>query len=185
MKYENKFTRICYSHPFSRDKNIGKALNEFCNMVPVDTWICLEDGDTMYLTDFWGAQIEDIIARNADYDLIGCMTNRLRNTHQLHEGRFSEDPDINNHIRIAEDLHKQHYNTVEQVFKPIAGMFILFPKSTWQKHRFRENTPAFDTFFSKQILADGGKIGIAKGLYLFHKYRLGKPDPVKNDKHLR
>jgi hypothetical protein len=176
--------KVYYSNPYARDKNIGRALNEFCAMVPGDSWIVLQDGDIMYLTDFWGAQIEDIISKNGDYDLIGCMTNRLRNTHQLHEGRVSEDTDIMNHMKIAEHLHKEHYDAVEQTFKPIAGMFMLFPKKTWASIRFRENTPAFDTFFSKQLIANGGKVGIAKGLYIFHKYRLGKPD-IKNDKHLR
>lgn len=177
--------KACYSNPYSREKNIGKALNEFCAMVPGDSWIVLQDGDIMYLTDYWGTQIEDIISMNADFDLIGCMTNRLKSNHQLYLGKFSDDSDIRNHIVIAEQLHSSDYDTVEQTEKPIAGMFMLFPKRTWIKYQFKENTPTFDTHFSRSILRSGGKIGIAKGLYVFHKYRMGKPDPKINDKHLK
>lgn len=177
--------KVCYSNPYNRGKNIGRALNEFCALVPNDSWIILQDGDIMYLTDYWGTQIEDIITKNADYDLIGCMTNRLRNNHQLYMGKFSDDSDIRNHIIIAEQLQKEYYDIVERTEKPISGMCMLFPKKTWIKHQFKEDTPSFDTRFSRDIQRSGGKIGIAKGLYVFHKYRMGKPDPKNNDKHLK
>ena len=35
-----------------------------------------------------------------------------------------------------------------------------------------------------RVLKAAGKIGLAKGLYLFHKYRLGKPEPKTNIEHL-
>lgn len=177
--------KVCYSNPYSRIKNIGRALNEFCAMVPTDSWIVLQDGDIMYLTDYWGTQIEDIIANNQNYDLIGCVTNRLKHNHQLYLGKFSEDPDILNHIAIAEKVSQDHYDTVEQTEKAIAGMCMLFPKKIWTKHQFKENTPTFDTHFSRSIQRAGGKVGIAKGLYVFHRYRMGKPDPKTNDKHLK
>lgn len=176
--------RIHYSNPWASDKNIGRAYNEFCARVPESDWICLQDGDVMYLTDFWGKQIEDVIRQHGHYDLIGCYTNRLASPHQCYNGEFSENTDLMHHIRIAEKLYKDHYNDVEQINKGIAGMFMLFPKKTWLKHKFRENTNAFDSFFSKEVLKGGGRVGLAKGLYVLHKYRLGKPDPKTNIEHL-
>lgn len=183
-KQPEKPVRIHYSNPWASDKNIGRVYNEFCTSVPNNDWICLQDGDIMYLTDFWGRQIEDIIKQNPQYDLIGCYTNRLASPHQCYNGEFSENTDLMHHIGIAEQLYNKYYSDVEQIHKGIAGMFMLFPRKTWLKHRFRENTNAFDSFFSKEVLKYGGKIGLAKGLYVFHKYRLGKPEPKTNIEHL-
>lgn len=181
---QQKSVRIHYSNPWSSDKNIGRAYNEFCARVPENDWICLQDGDVMYLTDFWGKQIEDIIKLNPQYALIGCYTNRLASPHQCYNGEFSENTDLIHHMEIAERLYKDHYADVEHIHKGIAGMFMLFPKKTWLKHRFRENTNAFDSFFSKEVLKAGGKIGLAKGLYVLHRYRLGKENPTTNIEHL-
>lgn len=183
-KQAEKPVKIHYSNPWASDKNIGRVYNEFCAGVPADDWICLQDGDIMYLTDFWGRQIEDIVNLNGNYALIGCYTNRLASPHQCHNGEFSENTDLMHHIEIAEKLYNDHYAEVEQISKGIAGMFMLFPKKTWLKHRFRENTNAFDSFFSKEVLKGGGKVGLAKGLYVLHKYRLGKENPKENIEHL-
>jgi len=89
--------KIHYSTPFSTEKNIGKAYNEFMELVPDGDWVCIRDCDTLFLRSDCGQQIEAIINRHGnDYKLISCMTNRLRADHQLHRGRFSNDPDMNN-----------------------------------------------------------------------------------------
>jgi hypothetical protein len=175
---------IWYSNPYSRQKNFGRALNEFCDRVPNDAWICIQDGDVMYLTDYWGGQIEDISLNNPEYSLIGCLTNRLRGKHQLHKGEFSDIDMVFYHQVIAERLYRDHYSEVQPTTKGIAGMFMLFPKKVWQQVQFRENSAAFDTFFSRDVYGIGGKIGIAQGLYIFHRYRLGKENPRENNKHL-
>lgn len=138
----------------------------------------------MFLTDYWGRQIEDIALNNPEYSLIGCLTNRLRGSHQLYQGRFSSIDGVYHHQVIAERLYQDHYSEVQPTNKGIAGMFMLFPKKVWQRVQFRENSAAFDTFFSRDVEKIGGKIGIAQGLYVFHRYRLGKENPKENNKHL-
>lgn len=174
--------KIFYSTPFSTNRNPGKSYNEFCELVPNDAWIVLRDGDSMFLTHDWGKKIESIIEEYGNnYDLIGCITNRLRSHNQLHLGQFSEDPNIINHIEIANSL--SHINTIRPATE-IAGVFMLFKKETWLKSKFRENTFAFDRKFCQDILSKGGKIGISEGLYLFHSYRLGHKDPKNYVQHL-
>jgi hypothetical protein len=54
---------------------------------------------------------------------------------------------------------------------------MLFSKRTWEDvGGFREGGVAvggqtLDNHFSKSVIKIGGKIGIAKGIYLFHIYR--------------
>lgn len=176
---------IRYKTPFAIDLNIGRAYNEECARADKDDWICLRDGDTMFLLPDWGRQIADIMARNSHYDLIGCMTNRLGALHQLHNRQCSGDGNIANHIAIARELHDKHYDQVKDYKQTVAGMFLLFPKRTWECHPFVENDIRFDIHFSRSIMKAGGRLGIATGFYLFHLYRFGAQNPKKEIDHLK
>lgn len=172
--------KVFYSTPARSDKNIGKAYNDFMETVPADAWVCLRDGDTMFTTPDWPQHIEAIIKENGNkFDLIGCMTNRLKGAHQLVEGMFECDS-ISNHLMTANKIRS---NSVEAA-KGIAGLCLIFKKSLWKKVKFAENSIYFDTVFSNAVIKNGGRIGVAKGLYLLHLYRYGQPDPTKYTKHL-
>lgn len=176
--------KIHYITPFAVDKNIGREYNERIEELPDDCWIVLRDGDTLFLTPEWGRQIEAIVERNKDsFQLISCVTNRLRATHQLHENSFSGNGDINHHVNIANTLQEDYYDEVHST-TTIAGLCMIFKKETWKQHPFKENTLKFDTLFCSAISKAGGKIGIAKGLYLFHLYRWGKENPADYIDHL-
>lgn len=180
-------TKIHYSNPFSTEKNIGKAYNEFCENVPDGDWICLQDGDMMYLTPDWGAQIEQVVNTYGNrFDLIGCITNRLGRSIQLAEGVDYNNHDMKYHYKIAQKISQDNFGKVEDITKKryIAGMFMLFPKTTWQKNKFPENDPAFDDAFSKSITKAGGKLGLMTGLYVYHAYRIWSDAPRHDRKHL-
>lgn len=180
--------RIWYLTPFSTEKNIGKEYNEQISRIPPNDWICIRDGDTIFLSpeNQWGKQISDIIATHGNkYDLIGCVTNRLRSTVQLHENTFSNNHDMLHHGGIAKALFETKYNSVRGHKQPIAGLFMLFPRKTWDKVKFRENSDTFDTHFGKDLIKLGGKIGIAEGVYVYHWYRAWSEDPLNDKKHLK
>lgn len=181
----NKLLKIHYITPFSTEKNIGKEYNSRIAELPEDAWICLRDGDTMFMRPNWGQQIEAIIQANEEkYKLISCVTNRLRATHQLYNQTFSFDGEISNHIKIANQLHFDYYDMVEPA-TTVAGVCLIFHKSTWEEFRFNENSIRFDTEFCTAIRRKyGAVIGIAKGLYLFHLYRWGQENPTSYIKHL-
>lgn len=187
FRTEAKPIKVWYSNPYSTEKNIGKALNEFCANVPDGDWICLQDGDIIYLTPDWGVQIEEVIRKHGDkFGLIGCLTNRLGRDIQRYKGEFSNEHDIKVHYKIAGELVKSDWAVVEDVTrrKYIAGMFMLFPKSLWNKIKFKENTPAFDDYFSKEVSRKGYKLGLMKGLYVYHLYRIWSDTPSKDRGHL-
>lgn len=180
---------IHYISPYSTDGNIGRALNEACALVPDGDWICLRDGDMMYLTPDWGKQIEEVIRRHGDqYDLFGCMTNRLGGQTQLISGMYNET-DIVKHYEKAVELAKDHWAEVVPIRARVAGMFMLFNKSTWKKHRFAEGKyqgVKFDIQFGKDILRAKGNVGLIKGLYVFHLYRIWSEasNPIGDIRHL-
>jgi len=169
------------------DKNIGKAINDLVKGLPDSDWICLRDIDTMPMNhvDFFN-QCEEI-ANNGGFELVSCMTNRIGIEDQQHNGIISDDPNIENHIKIGKELFEAHGSSVVRTFKTLAGVMLLFPKSIWTKvGGFDEggivdlNNHFHDYNFSIKVKRAGGSLGIAKGIYLFHLYRWGFDHPHKH-----
>lgn len=177
--------QIRYISPFSTEKNIGGCYNEAVSELPSDSWVVITDADTCFLTPEYGNQIAEV-CDNTPFQLIGCMTNRLGRPIQRHNGIMSNDWDIRNHYKIACQLRDDHYGKVQDVTetKYIAGMFMLFHKSTWERIRFKENTPYFDDIFSLAVVKSGGRLGLMRGLYMFHCYRMWSNNPKFDNEHL-
>lgn len=168
-------------YDLSGSKNIGKSYNEAISDLPDDCYICLRDGDTIFLTPDWGTQIKSLIEANPDYHIIGCMTNRLAIPQQLVPGMFDE-ADISKHIEKAYELQKNGTEILKS--NMAAGLCLIFHKSVWQKCKFKENTVIFDRIFCIDAALKGFNIGIAKGLYLLHLYRWGQVNPERYKSHL-
>lgn len=171
---------IYHITPFMKG-NIGGGLNRTIECLPDDCWVCVRDGDTMFLTHDWGERVEALVTTG--YDLIGCLTNRIGVPHHLVDGHLSRIGSITAHKLIAE-THTG--NDVKEIKTgPIAGFFMLFPKSLWrQVGGFDEETIYFDSILTARAREKGAKIGVAQGLYIFHMYRWGSDDPRNDIQHL-
>lgn len=176
--------KVFYSTPWYPD-DIGKGINEFVSLLPDDAWVCLRDSDTLFLTSNQQRQIQDIVDHNPPFDLIGCRTNRLRSPKQALEGAFDVDS-IGWHLELAQQREKEYYGLIDELLEPdvVAGMFMLFRKSLWDEFKIQERSISFDTLYTQTLRAAGKKIGIAQGIYLFHLYRYGSPDPFKDVHHI-
>lgn len=167
--------KIHYISPFRSDKNIGLANNDEIAKYDHKDWVCLTDADSMPLLPDYGKQIEEIIMEHGhEYGLIGCVTNRLGGLHQCWEGKFSDEMDIRKHYEIAVEARKKYGNSVEPT-TGVAGLMMIFSVELWKRiGGFVEKDIKADTLFNKAVKHKGLKIGIAKGLYLFHAYRIHK-----------
>ena len=179
--------RVHHITPGHSDKNFGKSINQLIDKLPEDDWICLRDIDTMPLDHRkFFAQCE-ALAKSNEADIIGCMTNRIGIKYQQHNGEISENFDILHHLEIAEELYEKYGNQVEIVDNRVtlAGFFMLFSKQTWLKcGRFKEgaiqiNGAFLDYIFSMAARRRGLRLGVAKGIYIFHLYRAW----VQNTRH--
>ena len=163
--------------PHRADKNFGKGINMLIEGLPEDDWICLRDIDTVPLHHRVLAQQCEEIAAAGEYGLVGAMTNRIGLTYQLHNGKISEDFDIKNHVEIAHQRYEEFGSLVEDSEFLIAGMFMLFPKKVWSEMggfpegSIRIDGKFLDYIFSENVKKLGYKVGIAKGIYIFHIYR--------------
>lgn len=170
---------IYYFTPADPDKKIGKVYNAHCESVPNnEDWICIRDGDTMFLTSNWSEIIKKTIERYPDTSLFGCYTNRIGLDYQLVDKNFSEDPNILTHSKIAREQWEKWGTECVTIDKPVAGMFMLFKRSVWTRVPFKDelviNNKFFDWDFGDRILRMGGTVRLMKGMYLFHAYRIWK-----------
>jgi len=179
---------IFYLSPYSpnenpNDNNIGGVYNYQISCLPDDAWICLLDHDAMFLRSDTKRQIHEIVSRN-EYDVYGCVTNRLASTYQLYNGEFSEETDILKHIEIANELHRDYYGQVHPSTEILAGVCLIFSKATWSKvGGFKENSIRLDIEFCEDVMKFG-KIGLMLGVYIFHLYRMGSKNPKFDIGHL-
>lgn len=178
--------KIHYIQPYALDKNIGKAYNEACALIPDGDWICITDHDVMFLEPETKTVIYKAVEANK-HDAYVCMTNRLGYTDQLYKGERSDDPDIRNHIEIAKKQRFTWGRLAFDYYGPVAGMFLLFSKKTWEANKFAEGVyldVCYDIHFGECIRNKGGKIGILGGVYVFHLYRFGQQEPQGKVGHL-
>lgn len=181
----NEDLEVFFISPY-HEANIGKGINRSIELLPDNSWICLTDSDTMFLLPTSQRLIFDIIKNNSDYDLIGCTTNRLGSAYQCYNNKMSEISDINYHKYIADKCAKKYGTTVEETSENevIAGCLMLFRKSLWNEIKFEERSIQLDIIFNKELRKRNKKIGLAKGLYVFHMYRLGRENPNTAIGHL-
>lgn len=171
---------IYHISPYRSDRNIGRANNDMIRLLPDDSWICLTDHDSCFLLPESGTHIEMVVEQYGnEFDLIGCTTNRLGSTSQLYKGVFDSECNAYKNYNDALKAWDKYGTSVEPI-DLVAGVFMLFKKSTWEKvGRFEENHRMADVLFNKAVKKNGGKIGLAKGIYIQHNYRLWQTEMKK------
>ncbi len=177
---------IFYFVPYSLERNIGEAYNQYMSLLPNDNdWGVLMDGDTCFLTFDWGHHIAEVIKKIPDAGIITCLTNRIaKNKVQL----YGEDsPDIILHRAIAKRLDIEFRGSYRKINQRISGFFMAIQKKTWKEvGKFPElpNTILdIDGLFSNKILRARKSIYLMRGVYKFHYYRLAEGKKYKD--HLR
>lgn len=176
--------RIWYVKPYSLAKNIAREYNKYCKAASDKDWICLMDGDTMFLNSDYGHIIAKYIKKYPECQFFIPTVNRVKNTRQCYEGHISEDPNILNHRQIALNVAKTYGIEEMPEGKTITMPCYIFSKKLWKKvggFTERKRIAGVDWRFSKKagVYSPCYKMS---GLYLFHYYRMDKD--IKDLSHL-
>jgi len=176
---------IYFFTPYGFDGNLGRAYNEYCKLVPDDSWICFLDGDIMLLNKDWGHHLEEIVNKYPDTGLFTCVTNRVACTDQCYGNVISDNDSVISHRKIALELESKNRLDVEVIKYPISGYLMMFRKDVWREvggfcesvnpvltYKIKRNIAGVDNDFSERILNKGYKIRICKGFYVLHYYRM-------------
>jgi GT2 family glycosyltransferase len=172
--------------PYSVEKNLGKAYNEAIKLIPDGDWACLMDYDTMFLTPDCGKILYDYAEMFPFVGMFTCLTNRIHplSPDQLYNGELNEDTDVRTHIRIAEKVKSDLYDTTT-LNKAVSGFLMMVKKTTWNDIQFSEDKKCLgvDNDFCFRLLDNGRSIVRMDGLYIFHTYRL--QNGIGNKEHLK
>lgn len=179
-----KGIKVYYDVPWSSEKNIGKAYNEFAALVPEGGWICFMDADTIPTTADYGAIIEGIIRNNPQVLAFTCVTNRIGCPWQIAEGSDWENDNMAYHRKFGAEQYKKFGTAVEDVTDKkhvMSGQFMCFHKSLWDAIGGAPEDLGMlgvDNALHRRIKKAGYRLYLAKGLYVYHWYRGGN----KSDK---
>ncbi len=161
--------------PREYHKDIGRIYNKYMELLPTDEdWACFLDHDAMFTTNDWYSQLEDIITENPEYGLLTAITNRIGNTEQRIAGIDYDNHDICYHRRIGKMAQEQGRTTVIDISKTrsVSGVVMLIKKAVWKKAEgFKKGFLSVDKDFHQRVINAGEKVGIMKGLYVYHWYR--------------
>lgn len=164
---------IYFFTPYSLEKKLGKAYNQYCNLVPNDDdWICLTDGDTMFLTPEFGYQLQMAINLKPNTGLFTCYTNRVGNLEQTFPGMY-EEKDIIKHRIKAIEIQNNNFGKFKMCKGVISGHLLLFRKDIWKRAGgfHEEGILKVDNLFSQAIHNLKLPIYLIEWVYILHYYR--------------
>lgn len=163
--------------PYTLDKDLGAYYNREMEALPDDQdWCIFVDGDACFTTPNHGHQIQDIFNAHPEYGLFTCMTNRVGTKYQCIEGLFHET-DFRHIFQKGKNVQVHDYLKVQDITNedPLSGVMIALRKAEWKKSGgFKEGIGflGVDNSIHYAIRNAGGKVGLMKGVVLFHYYRM-------------
>ena len=158
--------------PGDKEK-LGQTYNKYMELIGDDEWACFLDHDAMFTTQDWYKQLGDTIAANPQYGLLSVCTNRIGNPNQKIAG-LTDTHDILYHRGIGLQLQKQGGTDVNDATNAhcISGVVMAISKAMWKKAGgFKEGFLGVDNDMHQRVQKAGGKVGVCKGIYVYHYYR--------------
>lgn len=169
------------------DLNMGAVNNKYMQMLGPDDWAIFIDHDAFVTTKEWYLQICDIIVEHGkEYGMFTAMTNRWRHG-EAGKHIYSEMAENYNYVdncNFGQEKADELYSEVERWtwdFAHVAGHFFVISQKAWQKiGGFKEGFFGVDTHLFESVQNLGGGVGLMKGVYVFHGYRL-----IGNGEHVK
>jgi glycosyltransferase involved in cell wall biosynthesis len=164
-------------------KRVGVAYNRYMNLLPNDDdWACFIDHDAMFTTEDWFNQLGEILAAHPEFGLLSACTNRIGNPEQK-IAKLENTHDMLYHRAIGRQLRQQGGLTIKDVTKThcISGVVMLVKKSVWKAAGgFKEDGfLGVDNDFHQRVVNSGGKVGVMRGIYVYHYYRADNESGLK------
>lgn len=165
--------------PYSQDMKLFEAWDQYMNLVsdPED-WVCMMDGDILFLHADFGHQIQEYLSLYPDTGLFTCYSSRSRTPWMMPERNIFHSPSIAEHKKMADYLRRVCGTSVKEINDRVTGHLLVIKKSTWEK--IRENVKercvnlkilSVDTAISHAVIDAGLRIRLMKGVYVLHYYR--------------
>jgi hypothetical protein len=176
---------IYYGTPYSVEKRLGRAYNQFMRMLPEPTdFGCLMDADAVFTTHDFGHLIQRVVSKNPSCRLFYARTNRVKCPWQRLKGAAGDD--MRRHRAYGAEVATKRGSAVRRVHRkrvPGSGFLILLRKDLWNEFQFKESgIVGVDWEFFRRVVRHGEPVLQMLGVYLYHWYRGGK---ARDTSHLR
>ncbi len=180
---------IYYFHPYSVEKNLGKAYNDHIKLIGDNDHAVVTDGDTCFLTPDYGMLIDAYVAKYPDA-VLTCWTNRINEKAEQQYPQHRDEPDMRVHMEVAATLVDAPVHDVTTLHGFVSGFLMVIPKKVWNDTKFPEqqmfegrgphNLLGCDNWFTNEIRKKGVQILRMNKLYIWHSYRLLTGDQDKS-----
>lgn len=175
--------KIRYFKPYALDKNYFRELDEYMSLVQAQDWVCILDGDTMFMYPDWGHKLQQYVSMYPDTGLFSCVSNRCHYMCQQSGDKAFSEENIVWHRKFADQLFREKGFAVKEVQRRVAGHLMMIKKETWSRIRNEVQSAVMaqgkqirgvDTKISNAMVRNGLKIRIMEGFYLFHFLRFDR-----------
>lgn len=155
--------------PFARDRNFGRACNEFLALLPAGTWGVILDHDAMFMTSHWYAQIEEAIACKPDAGAFAVVTNRIASTWQLAVETVRLGDDIRAHRTAGETRRAKRTLLDITETKGFGGVVTAVNRDAWaETEGYADGLFCVDHSLFFRMRDKGRRIYLIEGLYVYH-----------------
>ena len=173
--------------PYRTDKDLGKAYNDACALIPSGDWICLMDLDCMFLTPDAPAIMQQYVDLHPETGVFTAYCNRVSHLAgvQMLDGKPDNDDRMRVHIESA-IKQRAIFPSITPILRgEISGYLMLFSKEIWENNKFDEGIGclAVDTYWSRRIVKQGKSIMRMDAVYVWHTYRIWKE--ITDKTHLK
>lgn len=158
--------------PFSLEKDLGKAYNEAMSRIPDDDYAIILDYDAMMLTPNSAPLVDKYVKANPQAALLTAYAARSHKSSSQHYP-YNNNGNMLTAIQVAERLERLPMRT-RPVIKNVTGFFMVLPKWTWNKYKFREGMGCLgvDTDYWMKLVIAGEQMLLMETIYVWHTYRL-------------
>lgn len=167
--------------PFRTDANLGRAYNDFMQLLPLEAWAVFVDHDAMMTTGKWHAQLCEAIAFKPDAGAFVAMTNRIASAWQRTPNVPSNNNDIAWHRRIgAERLAVRTLLDITET-KGFGGVMFAVSKAAWiEVGGFADGLGCVDHSLHFKLQRAGRRVYLIEGLHVYHWRHAGpgEQDPT-------
>jgi hypothetical protein len=182
---------IWFFTPYSFEKRMFEAWDRYMDLVTnPDDWVCMMDGDVMFLEADFGHHIQKYIDKFPDTGIFSCYVSRSRTAWMMPEQNLFNNPSIIDHKKKADYLRHICGISVKEINDRVTGHLMVIQKSTWTHIREEVenqcldlNILSVDSVISRMTLQFGYRIRLMRSLYVLHYYRFLEGPTYK--KHLQ
>ena len=155
--------------PFARDRNFGRACNEFLALPPPGSWGVIIDHDCMFTTPHWYAQMEEAIACRPDAGAFAVVTNRIASPWQKAPETALLGDDIRAHRQAGEARRAKRTLLDITDTKGFGGVVTLVNRDAWaETEGYADGLFCVDHSLFFRLRQRLRRIFLIEGLYVYH-----------------